>query len=208
MLFENYLASYRGMRLTVLGLCLLALIMLIANVILACALAFKKDAVVLVPPRLTEETRLVADRTNAGYEKAWGLFLAQLLGNVTPGSVKFVRTAVEPLLSAEVWQQFVNVVEVQAEEIRLDHISIYFEPKTVIYEEESGNIFVSGLSIIKGPSGSEKRIQRTYEFRFRMGDFQPYLTWIDMYEGGARTQKVKARLATQNRREMAKEEAK
>ena len=72
MLFENYLASYRGMRLTVLGLCLLALIMLIANVILACALAFKKDAVVLVPPRLTEETRLVADRTNAGYEKAWG----------------------------------------------------------------------------------------------------------------------------------------
>ena len=119
-----------------------------------------------------------------------------------------MRTAVEPLLSAEVWQQFVNVVEVQAEEIRLDHISIYFEPKTVIYEEESGNIFVSGLSIIKGPSGSEKRIQRTYEFRFRMGDFQPYLTWIDMYEGGARTQKVKARLATQNRREMAKEEAK
>ena len=90
MLFENYLASYRGMRLTVLGLCLLALIMLIANVILACALAFKKDAVVLVPPRLTEETRLVADRTNAGYEKAWGLFLAQLVGNVTPGSLAAV----------------------------------------------------------------------------------------------------------------------
>lgn len=118
--------------------------------------------------------------------------------------MRFVRGAVEPLLSAEVWQQFVNVVEIQAQEISIDHISIYFEPKTVTYEEETGNVFVSGLSVIHGPTGSERRIQRTYEFRFRMGSFQPYLTWIDMYEGPARTQKVEAR----RKQEMKKRELK
>ncbi len=192
MLINNFLQSYRGLKLVSMYLSAIVLILLFSNILLAILLYKNDETIILVPPNLSKEVRLSMQKSNIGYQKAWGLFVAELIGNVSPNNVRFVRYALEPLLSTEVYQQFVNVIEVQTQAIRLDHISMHFEPKSITYEEATNLVFISGISIIKGPTGEERQIHRTYEVKFKMRDFQPFLTWVDMYEGAPQTQKVRA----------------
>jgi conjugal transfer pilus assembly protein TraE len=199
--YKQFLTSYQGSRITAaIAVCLLAL-MTLTNAILVFTLANRHDSVILVPPHLTEEVRVTIGKSTEGYMKAWGLFIAELIGNVSPKNLQFIRTSLEPLLAPSVYQQFVNVLELQTQQIMVDHISMRFEPKLVQYEEETGLVFVSGQGIVVGPTGDEKIMQRTYEFAVEMDDFRPLLTWIDTYPGGAQTLKVKERLEKSKNRD-------
>lgn len=206
--YKKYVLSYQGSKLTAIISSSLLGVMVLCNLILGFSLLTKKESVVLVPPHLTSEVKVIMNKTTLGYAKAWGLFLAELLGNVTPQNLKFIRASLEPLLDPNVYQQFINVIELQTQQISVDHISMRFEPKVVQYEEENSLIFVTGQGIIIGPTGDEKRIERTYEFKIKMKDFRPLLTWVDMYQGNARTKKVRERMQKNEEklRQKAKEE--
>lgn len=204
--YQRFLVSYQGSRLTAMVAMLLLGLMLVTNSILVFALANKHESVILVPPHLTEEVRVIIGKSTEGYVKAWGLFIAELIGNVSPKNLKFIRASLDPLLAPNVYQQFVNVLEMQAQQILVDHISLRFEPKLVQFEEETGLVFVSGQSVIQGPSGDIKNMQRTYEFTVEMDGFRPLLTWIDTYPGGARTLKVKERMDKAEKRHSSPKE--
>ncbi len=184
--FKNFLESYRGMRrglkfmeVTVLGLAA-------ADVILAAALALRRDAVVLVPPHLAGEARIVSGRVTSGYARAWGLFLAELIGNISPDNLEFVSKSLGPIISPAVYRRITDLMNVQAQEIMADHISIGFEPRVVTFEESGSMVYVTGQTRISGPSGPARSFLRTYEFSIAMDGFRPMLEWIDMYEGNPR----------------------
>jgi conjugal transfer pilus assembly protein TraE len=44
---------------------------------------------------------------------AWGLFMAQLLGNVTPGSTELILNALDPLLAPTIYQPVHDAVAEQ-----------------------------------------------------------------------------------------------
>ena len=56
------------------------------------------------------------------------------------------------------------------------------------YEYETGHVFVTGYSLVSGPSGDEQRQTRTYEFDIDIEQYRPKLSWMDTYEGQARTE--------------------
>ena len=65
------------------------------------------------PPTLSETAEVSRNQATQPYLESWGLYLAELMGNVTPGNVSFIRVAIEPLLSPAVYQQVVDALEIQ-----------------------------------------------------------------------------------------------
>lgn len=63
-----------------------------ANILLGCFLFTKETIVVLEPWTLTQTAQLEQKKATRNYKEAWGLAVAELMGNITP----------------RVWQNLVN----------------------------------------------------------------------------------------------------
>ncbi len=166
--------------------------------------AFTKETVVIMqPPTLAEEGWLESNKSSQSYQEAWGVFMATLVGNVTPASVVFLKERIGPLLSPAIYSDVMSALESQANQIRNDRISLRFEMNQVHYEAETGKVFVYGNSYSKGVSGLEDRKERTYEYIVRINRYQPVFEYMATYEGRPRSQKI---LQQMERREQVRSE--
>lgn len=166
---------------------------LIAIVLVLVVLVARKETIVTIQPfTLSEEAWVTRNDASRSYLEAWGFAIAQLLGNVTPGSVDFVKERLSPLLAPSVYQDVMDAVEVQAKEIRNDRITMRFEPRFVEYEPKSGKVFVYGFSYTRGASSQadEDRTERSYEFVLTVSNYLPVLSYIETYAGRPRTEVV------------------
>lgn len=184
---KKVIGSFRGARdfnrLLVMALALSAA----GNLVMGIGLINTKVVTSMVPPALSEEATVGHNFASASYTEAWALYTSQSLGNVTPNSVRFVRQAIEPILSPMVYQNVMKALEKQVEDIRGNHVTLYFEPRRILREKETGKIFVHGQSVLESPSGDRNRTERTYEFKFDVVNYMPSITHIDTYEGKPRT---------------------
>lgn len=184
---KSVINSWRGTRSTQRFLIVVLGLSSLANVILAIGLINVKVVATMIPPVLRDNATVGSDYASANYSEAWALYTSQTLGNVTPNSVKFVRKAIEPLLSPTVYQDVMKALEKQVEDIRGNHVTLYFEPRRILREKETGKIFVHGQSVLEAPSGDRKRTERTYEFKFEILNYMPSITHVMTYEGKPRT---------------------
>lgn len=199
--FKSYLKSWEGTqnenkwgRLFIAGL-------LIAVLALTGMLVNKQTIVTIQPFTLHDEAWVTEDESSVGYKEAWGFALAQLFGNVTPANVGFIKDRIERLLSPAIYNDVINVLEMQAQQIRNDRVTIRFEPRFVEYEPKEQKVFVYGYSFTKGMSSeSEKRTDRTYEFEIAVSNYIPVIDFMDTYEGRPRTEDVLERLQRREER--------
>lgn len=180
-----YINSQKILRLTAIFLSLALSFMIIANIVLAISLAEKKESIVIIPPGINEELKITMGESNAGYVKAWGVFLSQLMGNSTPQNLAFIKSTIGPILSPKVYKEFMLALDFQAEKISQDRVSMHFEPGLVQYESDTGLVYVTGRSVVIGPNGDEHVTQRTYEYLIEMDGYHPILSWTDNYRGAA-----------------------
>lgn len=154
-------------------------------------MVYQKETVVTVQPwTLEEDAWVTKNNASQSYKEAWGLAFSILLGNVQPTTVGFIKDRLAPLLSPAIYQEVVDVLEVQAIDIKKDRVIMRFEPRAISYETKSNKVFVEGLSFIKGASSDrETSTRRTYEFEISINSYAPQLTNMNTYEGGARTVK-------------------
>lgn len=179
--------------------------LLIAVLVLIILLANKQTIVTIQPFTLHDEAWVTEDESSSGYKEAWGFALAQLIGNVTPASVGFIKERIDRLLSPAIYNDVISVLEVQAQQIRNDRVSIRFEPRFVEYEPTSEKVFVYGYSFTKGMSNeSEIRTDRTYEFEIAVSNYIPVIDFMDTYEGRPRTKDVLERLQRREERRSEK----
>lgn len=152
----------------------------------------RKDTVVVVQPfTLSEEAWVSTKRSSQSYQEAWGMALAQLIGNVNPSTVEFLGERLGPLLSTRIYQDVMDTLEVQAQDIKKDRVTMRFEPRAVIYED--GTVFVEGVSYVRGASGKEKGSNRVYEFTFNVSDYRLEVDYLTTYAGRAKTKEVRQR---------------
>ena len=179
---------------------------LIFTVLLLVVMLFSKDTIVTVQPwTLNEEAWVSQKKSSQSYKEAWGWALGTLMGNVTPGNVNFIKERMKPILAPAIYQEFINALETQAQEIQANRITMRFEPRFVEYEETTDKVFVYGYSFVKGASldAKEQRTDRTYEFQIRVSNYMPVLDYMTTYEGRPRTKSVLDKL---KRKEERKEE--
>ena len=177
MRITDYAAMARGTAVRERLLMGLSAGLLLCTIAEGVALARDRRAVVIVPEGLTHEARLSASRADEPYLSSWSYYLAGLLGNVTPGTSGYIKDALGPRLAPEVYQSVISALAEQVRRITEDRVTLSFIPKYSRFEEKSGKYFVNG------------------EFRFRMKNFQPYLTWIETYEGEPRTLEMEERMS-------------
>lgn len=174
--------------------------LLAANILLASSVLFQKPTVVLVPPDLEKPAKVGAKSADAAYIEAWALFAGNLLGNVTPGSVDFVRNALGRLVSPDIYHGVASLLETQARQIKDDNVTLSFIPAQVMFEPETGLVFVTGTARLTGASGHSKREERTYEFRIAAREHAPVITWVDTYLGAPRTKQIRERMKKEDER--------
>jgi conjugal transfer pilus assembly protein TraE len=181
--WEGTRAENRFNRLVILGL--IVLVLVFGSVAL-----MKKTIVTVQPYTLTQEAWVTTNDASQNYKEAWGQFFAAEIGNVTPATVDFIKDRIAIFLAPSIYHDVIDLLEIQASQIKEDRVSLRFEPRFVEYEPESKKVFVWGLSFTAGANGKPKRDERTYEFVIAIGNFAPRLDYIDTYVGKPKTQRI------------------
>lgn len=164
----------------------------LAFAVLALALnLFNKDQIVVIKPfTLTEEAWVSQSDGSEVYKESWAMAIAQIVGNVTPSSVPFVKEAVSPLLSPDIYQEVIDVIDAQALLIAEDRITLTFSPHTIETEKETSKVFVTGKSTSRSGNADSKATQKTFEFIIEINNYLPIFSYISSYDGQPRTLKV------------------
>lgn len=200
MTFQGLLNTYRGQQVAIMGLTGLCAALGFAVFGMALALKNREQAVVLVPPVMEGPMTVSRTGADADYKRAWALFVAQTLGNVTPSNVVYLRQILEPLLDARIYTDTMARLEAEADKVRRDRLSIRFEPRRVLIEESRGLVFVNGLATIETLVGDTQRQQMTYEMAIDVRGYRPRIDALNSYEGEPRTAAYLARTAVENGR--------
>lgn len=180
----------------------------IVNLVLALALilalvkAFTVNTIVTVQPyTLNEQAWVSQNQASQSYKESWGMLLASLTGNVTPGSVHFVKQRIEPLLSPSIYREVIEALEIQALSIRRDRVTMRFEPRAVEYEPETDVVYVYGQSFMQGATGEPSSEERTYEYVIEIDNYFPVVKHIETYSGRPRTERVREQMERSLERE-------
>ncbi|MGN1393020.1 MAG: TraE/TraK family type IV conjugative transfer system protein [Succinivibrionaceae bacterium] len=179
--YQRYFKSYNEKSVLIYALMVILFMLLSINVALTIALISKNETVVLLPPHVDSKLAIAIDKSNEGYKKSWALYLSQLLGNVTPKNLSFIKESVAPILDPQIYNDFMLAIDTQAEKIKQDRVTMHFEPSKVTFNNSSQIIYVFGKSIVKGPYGDMRIYQRTYEFKISIDNYRPVLLWMDNY---------------------------
>lgn len=154
-------------------------------------MVFTKDQIVILQPEtLGSEAWITKTESSESYKESWGLFFAQMTGNITPANVDFLKDRLKPLLSPAIYSEVIDTMEIQAQNIKNDRITMRFEPRFVEYETTTDKVFVYGYSFVKGSVGKEERDERTYEYQIQISNYAPLILDLNTYEGKPRTERV------------------
>lgn len=191
-LFSNTWASLRTENLLYRTL---VPMLVIANVISMSGWLSKDRITTLVPPTLNEAVSISKRTADAGYKKAWGLYVASLLGNVSPGNADFVIESLQLLMAPRVFGQLKSSVAQDVEMIKKDGVSVSFEQKQVLFEKETDKVFVIGRTGISNAAGAVTKFDRIFEVRISIENGNPQVVELDTYQGKPRTQEVLRQMA-------------
>lgn len=177
------------------------MIVLVACLLLALVMLLNKtERVILQPVTLSENAWLESDEASISYKESWGTYLAILLGNVTPATLDFIRERIEPLLAAGIYNDVITAMERQANDIRENRASFRYELRSVKYEIATQKIFAHGYSYEVGAAGDEKRHEKSFEFKIRVRNYLPEITYMTTYQGPPRTEKILKKVEAQEER--------
>jgi conjugal transfer pilus assembly protein TraE len=180
--FKRFFSSYSGVIQENRIWRALALVLVTANLVLGTVAFSRRETVVLVPANLSKEVRVGVAVGDRDYRETWGLFFAQLLGNVTPKTIDFVLERVGKCLSPGIYQETLKAMYAQAKELKVNNLAISFEPAEVAYDEKTDRVLVKGIALLKGAFGAPQTLARTYELGIEVRDYRPVLTYLASYE--------------------------
>lgn len=166
----------RWLRLAAVGL-------LISNTLLAAGMLSTNTVVTIQPPHLDEAVRITENRASATYKKGWGLFIANLMGNVKPGTSDFIIDTLTPLLAPDLYRRIKDAIQTQALKLNRAEAATAFTARQISYDPRTNLVYVTGLQTTTGPSSDPVKLQRTYEIRIAINDYRPRITRLRVYPG-------------------------
>lgn len=161
--------------------------LLVTNVLTGIAVLRTDRAVVLIPPALNGEVEMTRRTASTNLKESWGLYLAELMGNITPSNAEFIERTIGPLIAPGIYREVTDALSEQIQDLKADRISVSFRPHQVFYEKETDKVFVSGDHVSQGPNSHPDIRGRTYEFQILFKDYRPLLDHIEVYPGEPHT---------------------
>jgi len=195
--------EWRGTRAENTFLRLLVPLLIVSNIALGIALGTRERETILVPPQISDVMKVSSSKSDINYQKSWGLYIATLIGNITPGNADFVNEQISRFLDATMYHRIKQDLASQIIEIRNNNLTVSFEPNQIMYEDDTGRVFVLGKSQTSGTAGKLTKESRVFELKVDIVNGSPLVKDIQSYQGEARTTPVLEKLA---RRQLAQEE--
>lgn len=196
--WEGALAENRFSRLVI--------VLLLIALILVGVKAFSRESIVTLQPyTLHGEAWVTQNNASQSYKESWAMMLASLTGNVTPGTVDFVKERIEPLLAPSIYREVIEAIELQALQIKNDRVTMRFEPRSVEYEPGRDVVYVYGYSHLEGATGESTREDRTYEYTIDIKEYAPVVSHIETYAGRPRTQAIRDKMKRNEERKRERE---
>lgn len=176
--------------------------MAISNVLLAIALLLAvikiftlNERLVLTPPHMDKKMMIAWDHADQAYYETWGMYVATLIGNVTPKTVTLVADALGTFIDAPIYPKLRNEILSLADDPVFQKANAinYFAPDRTVFEiDETGTrkVFVVGqlvtsslepAAMLNGPRTEPKWV--TYEWTMEMRMGRPWIVAYDSYKG-------------------------
>ncbi|HOV56363.1 MAG TPA: TraE/TraK family type IV conjugative transfer system protein [Rhodanobacteraceae bacterium] len=159
------------------------LILAVVCLITAIGWTTRHETVVMLPPALTKEASLGVNVASEEIKVQWGLYAAQLLGNVTPATAGFLRSAIGPMLAPHLYHQVMEAIDEQVKQVQQEQIAIHFAPTSAVFNPDKNRVVVSGELATMGLRGEIAREQRTYEFSLVVQNYKVILDDLRVYKG-------------------------
>jgi len=167
----------------------------------------RDESIAMIPPGLTEKGLISKTTANSAVKEAWGAYIAESLGNVTPENADFVAKNLGSLIDPSVYKKLMEVIGQQSQLIKDEQVTLQFVTNAVFYVPSKDIVVVSGEYTIRGMRQEETRNVRTYEIGLRVRNYNVALTSLDLYEGpwrpGVDRDKVKKEADAKNQRKVA-----
>lgn len=180
---ELYRDSFDGMRHERRISRLMMLGLVFALVLAMFFIATREATVVMIPPGLTEKGTITKNDANSAVKEAWGAYIAESLGNVTPQTADFVARNLGPIIDPGVYKKLMDVIGQQAQLIKDEQVTVQFAANAVFYVPSKDIVVISGEYTIRGMRNEESRKVQTYEVGLRVRNYNVALTSLDLYEG-------------------------
>lgn len=173
------------------------LLLLLVVGFMAVSLASKSTVVTVAPPNFTKSFEVGKDTASKTYFEAWALSIAELMGNVTAQNLPFVIDSLSFYMSPVITVQMRTQLEEDVFTMKEDGVTITFKPTSILTENATGKVFVSGNATITTIGLAPTKTVRTYEFMFDVVNYKPVVVYYDAYNSVAKTKEYLARLAAQ-----------
>jgi conjugal transfer pilus assembly protein TraE len=182
--FKNYDSAVASAKLLTAVVAALAVL----NIAFAVALVRTRTQIVLVPPNLDKQVRIGYALADDAYYKSWGLYVAEMVGNLTPGNAEFVADSLGRLFAANDYVKVRSAVLANGQTMAQNGVVSFFKADAVVWEPQTQRIFVTGERRQVSPTGVATSVNTvTYQMHVRMVAGQPVLDQFSVYEGPAHT---------------------
>lgn len=164
---------------------------------------FLTDPVIIVlPPNMTEEVKVVGNKASESYKTQWALFFSTLIGNINPTNIGFVTTAILDALSPDLQAKTRESLQQQANIMQARGVEQSFKPIDMYYDTKNDMVYVWGTKstrLINVPDKTESS-KWTFEWVLGMKNGRPRIAYVNQYSGTPNIKKItingKEQLAT------------
>jgi conjugal transfer pilus assembly protein TraE len=164
-----------------------------SNIVMACVALFavyfsmtSHERVVIVPPGINQATSVGWADADATYYKSFGMFIATLIGNITPANVEFVSKSLSGFMDSAVYSDVRKkmIALADSREFRETASATKFVPTAIAYEPDTHKVFVAGqMAIMNAQSDVKTAEDLTYEMIIKIREGRPVITAISSYPG-------------------------
>lgn len=185
MKFEYFVGANTVARNAFLILSISNVILVLAIIVVATTLSGRETQVRMIPPILSDQEMLVAETwANQAYAETWGIWVANLVGNVDLENIDETLAMLSRIKSSNLRTEMRESIRQSVENMRIQGFHLTFRTQDVTYDAATDTVFVTGDLTEHPLRGEPDTTKFTYEMRWRMDFGLPRLFHFRTYEGG------------------------
>jgi conjugal transfer pilus assembly protein TraE len=135
------------------------------------------------PSTLNEQISIKGNEANSSYKQMWAYAMAELIGNITPHNVGFVKDSITRVLSPRLQAKLEKQIDDMVSLVKAKNVSQLFIVQNMYHNENNDVIYIWGdkKSFVSGEQASSTKW--TYEFKISVHNGSPRIVHIDQYKG-------------------------
>lgn len=184
--YKNFASTWLSLQASNRFLKLVCLSLMGLNLLTLIGWLKKDTAVILIPPSLSEKSEIARNKASEGYKKAWAMYTATLIGNVSPENADFVLDSFSNMVTGEIRSLITEQVAQELDMLKQEKVTSRFEIVRVTYEPETDKVFVTGRNVLMGAGGKSAPSEQTFEFQIDVKQYSPIITQMASYQGQPR----------------------